>query len=65
MADRPEDGVCSPDGRVFGQPGLYITDGSAVPSSLAVNPCLTITANSERITAGILERAGVRSAPAA
>jgi choline dehydrogenase-like flavoprotein len=65
MADRPEDGVCTPDGQVFGHPGLYITDGSAVPSSLAVNPCLTITANSERITAGILERAGVRSSAAA
>lgn len=62
MADRPEDGVCDPDGQVFGHPGLYITDGSAVPSSLAVNPCLTITANAERITAGILERAGVHGA---
>lgn len=59
MADQPEDGVCAPDGQVFGHPGLYIADGSAVPSSLAVNPCLTITANSERITAGILERVGV------
>lgn len=60
MADQPEDGVCDPSGQVFGLPGLYITDGSAVPSSLAVNPCLTITANAERVTAGILERAGVR-----
>ncbi len=56
MADRPEDGVCGPDGQVFGHPGLYIADGSAVPGSLAVNPSLTITANSERITAGILTR---------
>ena len=63
MAERPEDGVCDPSGRVFGHPGLYICDGSAVPSSLAVNPCLTITANSERITAGILERLGIRDAP--
>ncbi len=60
MADQPEDGVCDMNGQVFGHPGLYITDGSAVPSSLAVNPCLTITANAERVTAGILERAGIR-----
>jgi choline dehydrogenase-like flavoprotein len=59
MADLPEDGVCDPAGQVWGLPGLYIADGSAVPSSLAVNPCLTITANSERITHGILEHLGV------
>ena len=58
MADRAEDGVCDPSGQIFGYPGLFIADGAAVPGSLAVNPCLTITANSERITAGILERLG-------
>jgi choline dehydrogenase-like flavoprotein len=61
MADRAEDGVCDVTGQVHGHPNLFIADGSAVPSSLAVNPCLTITANSERITAGILERLGVPS----
>lgn len=63
MSDRPEEGVCDAAGQVWGLPGLYITDGSAVPSSLAVNPCLTITANSERITHGILEQLGVRPKP--
>ena len=37
-------------------PGLYITDGSAIPSSLAVNTSLTILANAERIAAAMLSR---------
>jgi choline dehydrogenase-like flavoprotein len=28
---------------------MYITDGAAIPSSLAVNPYLTILANAERV----------------
>ena len=43
-------------GEVFGYPGLFITDGAAIPSSLAVNTSLTILANAERIAAGILGR---------
>jgi cholesterol oxidase len=43
-------------GEVFGHPGLYVTDGAAIPGSLAVNPSLTILANAERIAAGIVER---------
>ncbi len=50
MADNIELGVVNRNGEMFNMPGLYITDGSAIPSSLAVNPYLTILANSERIT---------------
>ena len=50
MADDMSGGVTNVNGEVFNYPGLYITDGASIPSSLAVNPYLTILANSERIT---------------
>ncbi len=56
MADSWSDGVVSSGGEVFGYPGLYVSDGAAIPSSLAVNTSLTILANAERIAAGILDR---------
>jgi cholesterol oxidase len=33
---------------VFGYPGLYVIDGSAVSANPGVNPSLTITALAER-----------------
>jgi choline dehydrogenase-like flavoprotein len=54
MADNPTNGVVSATGEVFGSPGLYVSDGSVIPTSLAVNTSLTILANAERIAAGIL-----------
>lgn len=56
MADGPGGGVVDADGQVFGYPGLYVTDGAAVPTSLAVNTSLTILANAERIAARLVER---------
>ena len=61
MADTPDDGVADANGEVFEHPGLYVSDGAAIPSSLAVNTSLTILANAERIAAGILERYGLRN----
>jgi hypothetical protein len=40
MADRGRMG--EPRGRVFGYPGLFVSDGAAIPTSLAVNTSLTI-----------------------
>ena len=37
-------GVVDTDGRCFDVPGLYVCDNSVFPSSLAVNPALTIMA---------------------
>ena len=62
MADARSRGVVDSDGEVFGQPGLYVSDGAAIPSSLAVNTSLTILANAERIAAGIARRYPARAA---
>ncbi len=59
MADRKTRGVVDASGEVFDYPGMYVTDGAAIPSSLAVNTSLTILANAERIVAGILSRVHV------
>lgn len=64
MADGPDRGVCDVNGEVFHYPGLYVADGAAIPSSLAVNTSLTILANAERIAAGlVLRHAGSAPAP--
>ncbi|MFN7245078.1 MAG: GMC oxidoreductase, partial [Dietzia cercidiphylli] len=39
------------DHQVFGHPGLYVVDGSAIPANVGVNPSLTITAMAERFAA--------------
>lgn len=41
-------GVIDVNHEVFGYPGLYVIDGSAIPANLGVNPSLTITAMAER-----------------
>jgi cholesterol oxidase len=56
MADDPGRGVTDRDGQVFGYPGLYVSDGAAIPSSLIVNSSLTILANAERVADRILVR---------
>jgi cholesterol oxidase len=47
MGDRPETGVIDRDHQVFGYPGLYVVDGSAVSANLGVNPALSICALAE------------------
>jgi choline dehydrogenase-like flavoprotein len=56
MADNVADGVVDEWGRVFRQGpdkafhrGLYIADGSMIPTALGVNPALTISAVSLRV----------------
>jgi cholesterol oxidase len=42
------EGVIDVDHQVFGYPGLYVVDGSAMSANPGVNPSLTITAMAER-----------------
>jgi choline dehydrogenase-like flavoprotein len=63
MADSKQHGVVDRHGEVFDYPGLYVSDGAAIPSSLAVNSSNTILANAERIAAGIVERYVVEPRP--
>ncbi len=48
MGVDPKKSVVGPDHQAHDVPGLYVVDGSAVPSSLAVNPQLTIMALATR-----------------
>lgn len=48
MAADPREGVIDMDQRVFGTSGLYVMDGSAVPSALGANPQVTIMALATR-----------------
>ena len=43
-----DEGVIDTNHEVFGYPGLYVVDGSAIPANVGVNPSLTITALAER-----------------
>jgi cholesterol oxidase len=49
MSDRREDGVVNEFGEVWNYPGLYVSDGSIIPTALAINPSATISALAERI----------------
>lgn len=49
MGTDPKTSVVSPLGEVHGNPGLYVADGSIFPSSVGVNPALTIGAVADRI----------------
>jgi choline dehydrogenase-like flavoprotein len=46
-------GVVDAEHRVFGTSGLYVADGSSVPTSLGVNPQVTIMAMALRAAAGL------------
>ena len=59
MADTKTRGVVDAEGQVFDYRGMYVSDGAAIPTSLAVNTSLTILANAERIASGIGRRYSV------
>jgi choline dehydrogenase-like flavoprotein len=53
----PARGVLDADLQVRGTPGLYVADGSAVPTSLGVNPQITIMALATRLARHVASQA--------
>jgi len=56
MADGPADGVINEYAEVFGYPGLYVVDGSAMPGPVGANPALTIAAFADRAMERAIEK---------
>ncbi len=52
------DGVCAPDGSVHGTANLYVADASLFPTSVGVNPMMTVVAFAARIAGGLAQRGG-------
>ena len=64
MADEIGFGVVDDGCEVFGYEGLYCMDSSVIPTSLGVNPSLTISAVCERAAAKLVARAADFGLPA-
>jgi choline dehydrogenase-like flavoprotein len=56
IAADPRQGVCAPDGSVRGTRNLYVADASLFPTSVGVNPMMTIIAFAKQVSRGIAER---------
>jgi len=53
----PRRGVTAADGAVHGAEALYVADASLLPSSIGVNPMMTVVAFASRVSRQIAERA--------
>jgi enediyne biosynthesis protein E9 len=65
MADSADLGVDDHRNEAFGYEGLFCIDSSSIPTSLGVNPSLTISAVSERAVEQLISRAANYGLPAA
>lgn len=57
MGDDPRTSALDDRNELRGHPGIFVTDGSAVPGALTVNPAMTIAALAERAVPGIVRAA--------
>ena len=53
MGSSREDSVCASDGQAWDCRGLYVVDGSVLPTGLGVNPMITIEAAAHKIARGM------------
>ncbi|MFI5845715.1 FAD-dependent oxidoreductase [Catenuloplanes sp. NPDC051500] len=60
IGDDPATSALDDGHELRGHPGIFVTDGSAVPGALTVNPALTISALAERAMPGIVRAARAR-----
>jgi choline dehydrogenase-like flavoprotein len=55
IAADPAKGVCDTDGAVNGTANLYVADASLFPTSVGVNPMMTVIAFAKRVARGVAE----------
>lgn len=55
LSESPTEGVVSERGEVHGHPGLFVADGSVIPTSIGFHPVMTISAVAERISDHVVE----------
>lgn len=62
IAADPRQGACAPNGSVHGTRGLYVADASLFPTSVGVNPMMTVIAFAKHVARDV---AGASERPAA
>jgi choline dehydrogenase-like flavoprotein len=62
IAADPREGACAADGSLYGTRDLYVADGSLFPTSVGVNPMMTIIAFAKNVARGIAAEERSRSA---
>jgi choline dehydrogenase-like flavoprotein len=60
IGDDPATSALDDTHELRGHPGIFVTDGSAVPGALTVNPAMTIAALAERAIPNIVRAAAAR-----
>src|SRR5690242_3523769 len=65
MGRDPTTSVVAPTGETHDVPGLYVADASLFPTSLRVNPMITIMAVARRIATGLADQLTTESRPTA
>ena len=58
IAADPREGACGPDGSLNGTRDLYVADASLFPTSVGVNPMMTMIAFAKQVARGLADRAG-------